>query len=108
MKILVNTNSSVKGDERLQEIVERIVLANLGRFNEYVSRIEVHIQDVNSEKGGETDKECTMEGRIEGRRPTAVTHKAGAVDEAVEGASEKLARALDTAVGKMRDKRRGK
>jgi hypothetical protein len=42
-----------------------------------------------------------MEARIAGREPVAVTHHAEALTKAVEGASDKLKRALDTVLGKL-------
>lgn len=102
VKIQVNTDSSVKGDERLEEIVEEIVTHTLNRFKSDVTRVEVHIQDVNSHKGGSDDKRCMMEARIEGRRPNAVTHNAGNVEDAVSGAADKLQRSLDSTLGKAK------
>ena len=106
MKIQINTNSSIKGDQRLEEIAEGIVTNSLERFREDITRVEVHLRDVNRQKGGDDDKKCTMEARIEGQKPTAVTHNAGSVEEALSGAADKLQRALSSTLGKLKDHRR--
>jgi hypothetical protein len=106
MKIQINTNSSIKGDQRLEEIAEGVVKDTLERFRDDVTRVEVHLRDVNRQKGGSDDKQCTMEARIQGRKPTAVTHNAGNVEDALYGAAGKLERALDSELGKLKDHRR--
>jgi ribosome-associated translation inhibitor RaiA len=101
MKILINTDRNIQGDERLGEYVEGVVADVLDRFRDRISRVEVHLSDVNAGKSGEDDKRCMMEARLEGRAPTAVTHQAGTVREAVSGAAEKLERAIDRVLGRL-------
>jgi len=57
--------------------------------------VEVHLSDVNSDKGGQNDKRCMMEARLEGRQPTAVTHQATTLDQAIDGATDKLKRSIE-------------
>ena len=101
MQIHVNTDNHVQGDERVAEFVQATVGSALERFAGRISRIEVHLSDENADKGG-IDKRCLIEVRVEGRAPTAVSHMAPSVAEAVEGASEKMSSALDSALGKLR------
>lgn len=105
MKIQVNTDSSIKGDQRLEEIARGVVEDSLDRFRHDITRVEVHLKDVNSHKGGSDDKRCLMEARLEGRRPTAVTHNAGSVEEALYGAAGKLERALNSTLGRLKKHR---
>ncbi|MFU8805872.1 MAG: HPF/RaiA family ribosome-associated protein [Bradymonadaceae bacterium] len=102
MRVHVNTNSSVEGDESLEAHVEEVVLNVLARFKEDVTRVEVHITDENSHKGGTDDKRCMMEARIEGLNPVAVTHNAGTVKESVSGAATKMRNALSTTLGRAK------
>jgi len=102
MQVLTNTDTHVHGDERLSTIVETVVTAALERFAAQVTRVEVHLSDDNGGKGGGDDKRCVMEARLEGRPPTAVTHKADTVDAALHGAAEKLARSLESTLGRLR------
>lgn len=72
----------------------------LAHLSERISRIEVHLADEDGHKHGEDDVRCTMEARVEGRQPTAVKHHASSVEEAVDGAAEKLRRSLERKLGR--------
>jgi len=101
MKIQINTDHNIEGDERLAEHVEGVVEDALSRFADLITRVEVHLADVNAQKSGEDDKRCMLEARLRGRRPMAVTHLAGSVHEAVGGAADKLERAIERELGKL-------
>jgi hypothetical protein len=63
----------------------------------------VHLSDENNAKGGADDKRCMMEARLEGRPPTAVTHQAATVEQAMEGAAAKLARSIESTLARLRE-----
>ena len=105
MRIQINTDSSVQGDARLEEIVEGIVSERLDRFRSDLTRVEVHIRDENGEKGGPDDTRCMMEARPKGLGPVAVTHHASNVEDSVTGAVAKLRRNLDSNFGKRKEHR---
>ena len=65
------------------------------------TRVEIHVSDENAAKGGDDDKRCTMEARITGHQPVAVTHHAGTLREAITGAAHKLQRSLDHTLGRL-------
>lgn len=100
MQILLNTDNHILGDQRLTEHTEACVQDAIGRFENHITRVEVHLQDVNSQKGGD-DKRCMMEARLEGLAPVAVTHEAESILLALDGAAEKLRHALDNTFGKL-------
>jgi ribosome-associated translation inhibitor RaiA len=102
MHVQTHTDASINGSEKLAARVEAVVEDALERFANQVTRVEVHLSDENSAKGGADDKRCVMEARIENRPPTAVTHKAATLDEALTGAAAKLARSLERALGRLR------
>jgi ribosome-associated translation inhibitor RaiA len=106
MQIQVNTGESVEGREALLRHTESVVKEALGRFSDHVTRVEVHLSDVNGHKAGENDKRVLMEARIAGRQPIAVTDQAGSLHQAIDGATQKLKRSLDGTFGKLADKRR--
>jgi hypothetical protein len=64
--------------------------------------VEVHLSDENSHKGGADDKRCLMEARLEGRPPTAVSHRAPSVQLAIDGAAAKLARVIESTIERRR------
>ena len=102
MKIQINTDNHITGREKLANEAEVAVANALGRFAGQITRVEVHLSDENSHKGGERDKRCAMEARIEGRQPVAVTHEADTITQAINGAAAKLERSLDSTLGKLR------
>lgn len=105
MLIQTNTDRNIEGSEELSAQVEAAVEGALSRFTDRISRVEVHLSDENSSsRGGSHDKRCMMEARIEGRGPTAVTHEAATVEEAIAGAADKLVRAIDSTLGRLRDR----
>jgi ribosome-associated translation inhibitor RaiA len=105
MQIQINTDANIDGREAVASHARDLVENALARFSDRITRVEVHVSDQNSEKGGKADKRCMMEARLEGRRPTAVTHTSATLDQAVDGAAHKLARSLESALGRARDHR---
>lgn len=103
MQIQLNTDNHVHGDESLADWAERELRDRLHRFVDHITRIEVHLSDINAARVSGHDKRCMLEARLAGRTPVAVTHDAAKVADALFGASDKLARALDTALGRVRD-----
>src|SRR4051794_39055873 len=94
MLVQVKTDNHVDGSVDLSRRVEDELTASLDRFGPRITRVEVHIQDVNAQKSG-NDMRCMMEARVAGHQSVAVTHVADALEEAISGAAEKLERALD-------------
>lgn len=106
MKIQVNTDSNIEGHEELVGHVTGVVESALGRVGARITRVEVHLSDQNGDKGGPDDKRCTMEARIEGRQPFAVTHQAASLNDALDGAVDKLKRSLVSTLERLNDVRR--
>ncbi|MBA3948424.1 MAG: HPF/RaiA family ribosome-associated protein [Acidobacteria bacterium] len=102
MQVLTNTDRNVEGGEGLSAHVEQCVTDAIGRFSDQVTRVEVHLSDENSQKGGADDKRCLMEARLEGQPPMAVSHRAPTIDLALEGAAAKLERAIESDVERRR------
>lgn len=104
MQIQINTDHNIQGREALVERLTGVVGNALRRVAENITRVEVHLSIESGGKGGQSDKRCTMEARLEGLQPVAVSDHAGTIDQAVNGASDKLLRAIDGVLGKLRDK----
>jgi hypothetical protein len=103
MHVQLNTDSRIQGAESLAAWVEGELKDKLARFRDQVTRIEVHLSDVNGDRVGGDEKRCLLEARLTGRQPVAVSHAAPKVADAVYGAADKLLRALDSTLGKARD-----
>jgi ribosome-associated translation inhibitor RaiA len=107
MQIQVNCDNHIESSIRLEEWVRTTVESTLERYDEDLTRIEVHIRDENGDKPGPHDMRCQMEARPKGHQPISVTHKADTLDQAVDGAAVKLDHALEHLFGKLRTKRPG-
>jgi ribosome-associated translation inhibitor RaiA len=105
MQIQLNTDRNIEGDEALAAQVSGAVESALSRFSDHITRVEVHVSDENGDKSGRDDMRCMMEARLEGRQPIAVTHQAATLDQAVEGAADKLTRLIESTLGRLRDQR---
>lgn len=105
MQIQINTDHNIEGHEALAAHVSSVVEGALGRFSDQVTRVEVHLTDEVGHKSGQDDKRCVMEARLRGRQPIAVTHHAGSVHQAVDGAAVKLTRLLESEIGRLRDQK---
>lgn len=100
MQIQVRSNH-IEGSVELQEWVSAAVEDRLGRFDDLLTRVEVHVGDENAQKAGAADKRCQIEARPKGHQPLSVTHKAESLELAVDGAAEKMHNALDHLMGKL-------
>jgi len=100
MKIQINTDNNVEGSDELTQQTQAVLESALERFAQQITRVEVHLSDENSAKGG-SDKRCAMEARLEGMEPVAVTDQAETVEQAVNGAADKLGKLLKHTLGRL-------
>jgi ribosome-associated translation inhibitor RaiA len=100
MQIQINSDHHITGSPELAGHVQALVRDTLDRFSDRITRVEVHLNDLNGVKGG-ADKRCLMEARLAGLGPVAVNHEAENLDLAINGAMEKLEHALDHKLGKQ-------
>lgn len=105
MQINVNTDKTIEHHASLDEHVQTVVTAAIGRFAEHITRVEVHLSDNNSQKSVDGDNRCLMEARVTGYQPIAVSDHAATLHQSISGAADKLKRAIDSALGRLNDKR---
>lgn len=109
MYIQINTDHNIEGYQELNTQVSSVVASSLDRFRNHVTRVEVHLSDVNSsKKGGNDDIRCMIEVQIKGRRPIAITHQAATVDHVVDGAVDKLTNLIETTLGRQQHQERNR
>ena len=77
----------------LREMVDGRVREALGHLADKLTRVDVHLRDLNADKGG-IDKRCVCEARPRGMDPIAAENESADLQEAVHGAVAKLVRAL--------------
>ena len=105
MQVQINTDRNIEGHEALAAQIRGIVESALSRISHHITRVEVHLSAESSHKSSQNDKRCMMEARLEGRQPIAVTHQAATLDQAVDGAADKLTRLIESTLGRLRDQK---
>lgn len=106
MQIQIKTSHNIEGHQALVAEVSEKVEKTLSRFSTHITQVEVHLSDQTSHRNSPSDKRCMMEARLEGRQPIAVTNEAETLDQAIGGASDKLAKLIENTLERQRDQRR--
>ena len=107
MQIQFNTDRTIEGHAALASHVSAVVNSALDQFRDHITRVEVHLSDENGptkdHKNGQNDKRCMMEVRLEGYHPLAATAHANTIHQSIEGAADKLARLVESTLGRLHD-----
>ena len=103
MLVQINTDKNIEGSSRLVDFFTTEINKELSRFDNIVTRFEVHISDENANKTGKNDKKCLIEVRIEKKQPIAVTAFADTTEKAFFEALGKMERTLDAALEKIKE-----
>jgi ribosome-associated translation inhibitor RaiA len=104
MQVQVHTDNHIKGSAELTAHVESLVADTFGWFGDRITRVEVFLADENSsQKAGDFDKRCTMEARLAGLQPITVTHDGATLDQALDGAADKLEHTLKRTLERLED-----
>lgn len=104
MQVLVHTDDHIHGGESLAQWITDESNSRLSRFQDHITRIEVFLTDLDAGKSGSKDKRCRIEARVNGRQPVTVTDEADKMANAFIGAADKLTRALDADLGRLKDR----
>lgn len=106
MQVQLNTDNHIEGSAELTSQVEGVVGSALARFGERITRVEVYLSDQNSDKKiGEADKRCVLEARVAGLQPISVREFGATIEQALDGATDKLVQTLDRQLGKLEEKK---
>lgn len=100
MQFQFNSDNRVKGDARVAAQIEALVRGTLDRVSDRLSRVEVHVADVNGPRRGE-DIRCTVELRPVGMQPISATDTASSVEAAVKSATDKALTTYSRQLGKQ-------
>jgi Sigma 54 modulation protein / S30EA ribosomal protein len=101
MKIQINSDKTIAVDAKMMRFVEDKVRRALRRFTMKLTRVEIHLSDVDGRKTGQQDKRCLIEARPAGARPLVASANATKLAPAVVEASDKMQRVLTTFFGRM-------
>jgi ribosomal subunit interface protein len=92
MQIQINPGD-VQNSEALDQHAREKVTVALRHYAEQVTRVEVHLANLNANKGG-VSLRCTIEARLAHHQPLAVEHDAEDMYKAIDLAADKLERAV--------------
>ncbi|MBX0328345.1 HPF/RaiA family ribosome-associated protein [Oscillochloris sp. ZM17-4] len=102
MLIQINTDSNIQADASLTQKVDAIIADRITYFGEQITRLDVHLSDENSDKKvGAGAKRCLLVADLAGMQSIEVSDHASTVEQAIEGAAQKMKRALDSALGRL-------
>ena len=105
MQVQVHADDSIQGGESLAQWAQEEINTKLARLKEYVVRVEVFLTGVDALKStGGPGKRCVLETRANGRPAIAVNAEAEKVKDAFTAALEKLRRAVEADLDKVKDK----
>jgi ribosomal subunit interface protein len=104
MKIQLNTDKNIEGTAMLEKYVADKISSSLKHFADHITRIEVHLSDQNADKPGKDDIQCKMEARVAHLKPVTVVSNSATKEKALDTATDKMKAALNTIIGKMKDK----
>jgi sulfur relay (sulfurtransferase) DsrC/TusE family protein len=100
MKIQANSDNTIQVDATLTRFVEDEASRLLDRFAKKLTRVEVHLSDINNTRTGQADKRCLVEVRPAGDRPVTADAIAATTESSVTEALKKMQRLLTTFFGK--------
>ena len=106
MQINVNTDNTITNHQGLDEHVESVVRNAIDRFSDHLTGVEVHLSNENRQKGADGGNSCMMEARVCGYQPIVVHEHSDDLRQSIKNAASKLARSLDSALGRLQDKDR--
>ena len=101
MKILINSDSSIAMNAKLAKCVVGEATELLDRFSDRLTRVEVHLSDIDRGKTGKVDKRCLVEVRAAGMKPFVASAQTKEIRTSVNQALRKMVRALNTFLGKQ-------
>jgi ribosome-associated translation inhibitor RaiA len=107
MLVQVITDNHIRAHDTLVADIEAALEDSLARFAPQVTRVEVHLADENSHKGGGNDKRCALEARLAGLAPVAASATADEIKPAIDAAIDKLVAQLDHKLGRLNDRKKG-
>lgn len=100
MDIQINTSNAVDGKGGFSDAMEETARSRLARFEDRLTRVELHFSDQTGGRETVNDKRCAIEARLAGGEPITVTNEAATLDMAATGALTKMTSALERHIGK--------
>jgi ribosomal subunit interface protein len=93
----------IERTEAIETHIRDRLAKDLGRFGDRLTRVEVHVGDLNGPKSGADDKRCMVEVRPSGSGPLAVESTGDDLYAVVSDAVGKSARAVERRLDRGRE-----
>jgi ribosome-associated translation inhibitor RaiA len=106
MQVLINSDNTISMHNKLSDSIGAYITNVLHRFEQHLTRVEVHLTGENIRKAGPLDKRCLLEARPKHHRSLVVSNDSADIATAFEGAADKLHRMLESTYGRLDDKYR--
>ena len=103
MKIQINTNNIIEGNNRLEEYYKEELEKSYGHYETKITRIEAHFGEQTDKKFAHENNRCLLEFRLEKLDPIAVTAHADSTEKAFRDAVHKGTKLLITTFEKQRN-----
>jgi len=104
MIIQVNTDNHTEGKEELNTYITNLVKEKLQRFDNQLTRIEVHLSDENGGgKAGADDKKCNIEARLENLEPVFASSQSDELSKAIHDCLQKIKRGIEHQIDKVKN-----
>jgi len=101
MQVQIRTDNHIDSTDAMAKWATATIRDALARFSGQITRVEVHLSDESAGKKSTAENiQCTMEARLEGHQPVAVKHHGANLNQAIEGATEKLGRLIDSTLAR--------
>lgn len=102
MKIQVNTDNSVEGNDAHTLTVETAVRSGLDRYGDRLTRVEAYLSsDDNAADKGQMGIKCLLEARPASMDPVVVTGTGDTIERACHDATHKMQSLLDSTFGRI-------
>ena len=105
MNIQINTDHHIQGSDALIAKFRGLIMDALCRISDNITSVQIHLSDEDGKKKGNNDKRCMIEARMEGRQPIVVIENAATLNQALDGALDKLLSMVESIHGRRRDQR---
>jgi hypothetical protein len=69
MTIQINTDKNLEVHDTYQAQLKDLLSGELSRFDDHITRLEMHLSDENGNKESDDDKRCMIEARLKGGHP---------------------------------------
>jgi ribosome-associated translation inhibitor RaiA len=101
MQVQIHTDNHIQGTDALAQWASSAIQTALTRFGGQITRVQAHLSDENGgKKNTEESIQCTLEAHVQGHQPLVLKHHGANLNQAIEGAADKMGRLIDSTLGK--------